>query len=273
MDSSFINLKLISCKDIHAFNFFQKLTLYAQVSISSNNPRIQLNERNTQQQRTPTHRDADEDGTNPEWNYNMLFDLAFLSQHSDPAEFFLCFEFRHDGVILGDKFIGESRVPITDLISDVDGITRFVSYEIRSADGKPNGIFDFSYKLEGVGKQSTQILDGRISGYPVLTPEDCAPEDCAPVKYPISEIERPCCYPTGCSVQEGPFYAPVAATVTAMAPPPVSYPFAGECNYYPPPQPSMYPYPPPPPPRERLYPPIGPEASHWQSGPYFENRW
>ncbi|CAK8542773.1 unnamed protein product [Lathyrus sativus] len=269
MDSSYINLKLISCKDIQAFNFFQKLTLYAQVSISSNNPRIQLNERNTQQQRTPTHRDADEDGTNPEWNYDMLFDLAFLSQHSDPAEFFLCFEFRHDGLILGDKFIGESRVPITDLISDVDGITRFVSYEIRSAEGKPNGIFNFSYKMEGVGKQSSQILDGRISGYPVLTPEDCAP---APVQYPISEIDRPCYYSTG-FVQERPFYAPVAAIEAAA--PPVSYPFAGECYYYhpPPPPPSMYPYPPPPPPRERLYPPIEPETSHWQSGPYFENRW
>ncbi|XP_058742141.1 protein SRC2 homolog [Vicia villosa] len=263
MESSFINLKLISCKDIHAFNFFQKLTLYAQASISSNNPRIQLNEKNTQQQRTPTHRNPEEDGTNPEWNHDMRFDLSFLSSHSDPTEFFICFEFRHDGVILGDKFIGQSRVPITDLINDVDGITRFVSYEIRSAEGKPNGIFDFSYKLEGVQNQSSQILDGRISGYPVLTPEDCAP---APVQYPISEIERPCCY----SVPEGPFYAPVAAT----APPPVSYPFAGDCNYYyPPPQPSMYPYPPPPPPRERLYPPIGPEAHYWQSGPHFENRW
>ncbi|CAI8613528.1 unnamed protein product [Vicia faba] len=263
MESSFINLKLISCKDIHAFNFFQKLTLYAQASISSNNPRIQLNERNTQQQRTQTHRDIEEDGTNPEWNCDMRFDLAFLSSHSDPAEFFLCFEFRHDGVILGDKFIGESRVPITDLINDVDGITRFVSYEIRSAEGKPNGIFNFSYKTEGVQIQSLQILDGRISGYPVLTPEDCAP---APVIYPISEIERPCCYSTGCSVQERPF--------PPTAPPPVSYSYGGGYDYcYPPPPPSMYQYPSPTPPRERMYPPIGPEASHWQPGPYFENRW
>ncbi|CAJ2672216.1 unnamed protein product [Trifolium pratense] len=266
---SFIHIKLISCKNITAFNFFQKLTLYSQVTISTTNPKTNLTEDQKQRQKTPTDRDTDDDGTNPEWNQQTRFDLSFLSQHSDPTEFFLSFEFRHDGIILGDKILGECRVPLTDLIRDVDGVERFVCYEIRSAEGKPNGIFNFSYRLEGIrngngnGIYSSQILDGRISGYPVLTPEDCAP-----VKFPISEIERPCCYPTVGYVHEGTF---------AMASPPsISYPSTGEYNCcYPPVQPSVYPYPPPPPPpaAERIYPPIGPEAHYWQSGPYFENRW
>lgn len=243
--NSFIDLKIISCKDINAFNFFQKLTLYAQVSISTTNPKTKLTK---QKQRTPTHRDTDDDGTNPEWNHQTRFNLSFLSSHPDPSEFFLSFEFRHDGLILGNKFLGECRVPLTDLIRDIDGAERFVSYEIR-CDGKSNGIFHFSYRLTGIGNtNSSQILDGRISGYPVLTPDDCAP-----VQYHVPEIERPYpyCYPPVC---EGPF---------AVRPPPL----IGGCNYYeynfyPPPQPSVYPPP-----------PVEPEAHHWQSGPYFENRW
>lgn len=268
--NSFIDLKIISCKDINAFNFFQKLTLYAQVSISTTNTKTKLTNEQKQQQRTPTHRDTDDDGTNPEWNHQTRFNLSFLSNHSDPSEFFLSFQFRHDGLILGDKFLGECRVPLTDLIRDIDGVERFVSYEIRSGDGKSNGIFNFSYRLTGIGignangQNSSQILDGRITGYPVLTPDDCAP-----VQYHIPEIERPYCYPPVC---EGPF------AVVPPSPPSVSYPSIGGCNYeynfYPPPQPSVYPYPPPPPPmQQRLYPPVEPEAHHWQSGPYFENRW
>ncbi|XP_004493111.1 protein SRC2 homolog [Cicer arietinum] len=268
MESRFIELKLISCKDIRAFNFFQKLTLYAQVSISTNDPTKQLTDEQKQRQRTPTHRDTDEDGSNPEWNHQTRFDLGFLSNHSDITDFFLFFEFRHDGVILGDKILGECRVPLSDLIQDVDGVARFVNYEIRSGDGKPNGIFNFSYRLNGIGTPSSQILDGRIYGYPVLTPEDCAP-----VQYPVSEIEKPCCYPMAppcCSVQEGPFYTPVSPP----APPYGSYVSTGGYNYYyPPPQPSVYPYPPPPPHVEQVYPPIGPGAHPWSSGPYFERRW
>jgi len=244
--NSFIDLKIISCKDINAFNFFQKLTLYAQVSISTTNPKTKLTNEQKQQQRTPTHRDTDDDGTNPEWNHQTRFNLSFLSNHPDPSEFFLSFAFRHDGLILGDKFLGECRVPLTDLIRDIDGVERFVSYEIRSGDGKSNGIFHFSYRLTGIGnvngQNSSQILDGRISGYPVLTPEDYAP-----VQYHVPEIERPYCYPPVCEVE----------------------PSIGGCNFYPSPQPSVY----PPPMQQRLYPPVEPEAHHWQSGPYFENRW
>lgn len=280
--SSSIELKLISCKDLRAFNFFQKLTLYALVSIESNDPTSQLTEEQKQQQRTPTYRDTAGDGdggNNPEWNHEVRFDLGFLSRRrssdSSGGDLFFRFEFRHDGVILGDKLIGECRVPLADLFRDsTDGVARFVCYEVRSGDGKPNGIFNFSYRLRGIGNgtHSSQILDGRVSGYPVLSPEDYAPNNqsqVVPMQYPSPEI-----YPMVCSVPEGPLYPPVA--VAEPVPPPyVSSPTAGDYHYYyPPPPPPPCPYPPPPPPVAQLYPPhIGPGAHHWPSGPYFEHRW
>ncbi|XP_061375705.1 protein SRC2-like [Gastrolobium bilobum] len=291
MEPRCIELKLISCKDLKAFNFFQKLTVYALVSIASNDPKRELSEEQKQQQRTQTDRDSDNDGdgSNPEWNHEARFDLGWLSQPRDSDDLFFRFEFRHDAVILGDKLIGECRVPLADLIRDAgfvdgvarfvsyevrsgDGVARFVSYEVRSGDGKPNGIFNFSYRLKGIGTHSSQIL---VSGYPLLAPEDCAPNQ-SHVQYPTVEFENPsCCYPTVAlpvgSFQEGFLYPPPAVA----PPPPVSSPSSGEYNYYYPPlpPPPPYPYPPPPPPVSQSYPPFGPEAHPWPSGPYCEHRW
>ncbi|XP_057437639.1 formin-like protein 20 [Lotus japonicus] len=282
MEPSSIELKLISCKNLQAFNFFQKLTLYAFVTIATDDTATKLTEQESQPQKTPTDRDSD-DGSNPEWNHEARFDLGFLSKRGSAVvnRLFLKFEFRHDGVILGDKLIGECRVPMSDLIRDVAGVKRFVSYEVRSGEGKPNGTFNFSYRLVGIGNgngnHSSQILDGRISGYPVL-----APEDHAPVQYPRLEIETPCCYDPVYPVQEGIHYPP---SVAARPPPPlVPYPPSGECyDYYPPPPPEFsrppppefsrppppYPYPPPPQP----YMDYRPGPSPWPPGPYFEQRW
>lgn len=265
-----IEVKLISCKDLKAFNFFQKLTLYAVVFIESNDPKRNLTEEQKQVQRTQTDRDGD-DGSNPEWNHNARFDLQWLnSQRDSDDDLFLHFEFRHDGVILGDKLIGECRVQLADLIRDSDGATRFVSYEVRSGEGKPNGIFNFSYKVKGIETHSSQILEGRISGYPVLAPEDCASytPNQTHVQYPIiptCEIDNTCCYPT------------VAVPVGSAVYPPVSPPPPPEGEYhcyYPPPPPVVYPYPPPPPPPVHAYPPhFGPQAHPWPPGPYYDHRW
>nr|KYP63595.1 hypothetical protein KK1_018174 [Cajanus cajan] len=141
-----IKVKLISCKDVRSFNFFQKLTLYATVFVESEDPKRDLTEEQKQRQRTLTHRDGDGDGSNPEWNHHARFHLAWLPRDSAVDDLFLRFEFRHDGLILGDKLIGECRVALADLIRDADAAERFVSYEVRSAEGKPNGIFNFSYK-------------------------------------------------------------------------------------------------------------------------------
>ncbi|KAK7377709.1 hypothetical protein VNO80_03140 [Phaseolus coccineus] len=280
-----MEVKLISCKDLRAFNFFQKLTVYATVFIDSENSKREMTEERKQRQRTLTHRESDDDGSNPHWNHNVRFDLGWLShspRHSDYDDLLLCFEFRHDGVILGDKVVGECRVTFADLIRDATaGTARFVSYEVRSAEGKPNGIFNFSYKLTGIGigtgsgsgsgTHSSQIVQGRISGYPVLAPEDCA---CAPnrVQYPTCEIDNTCCYPTVALPMGSPVYPSAAPPPAAMLPPNGEYHF----NYPhpPPPPPVAYPpYPPPPPPAVHAYPHFGPEAHPWLQGPYCERRW
>ncbi|TKY62950.1 hypothetical protein E2542_SST12815 [Spatholobus suberectus] len=266
-----IELKLISCKGLTAFNFFQKLTLYALVFIASDDPKRDLTDEQRQRQRTLTDRDGDGDGGNPEWNHDARFDLGWLSpQDSDVDDLFLRFEFRHDGVILGNKLIGECRVPLADQVRDADGAARFVSYEVRSGEGKPNGIFNFSYRVKGWGTHSSQILEGRISGYPVLDPA-CAPNQ-AHVQYPTCEVENTCCYPT--------VEMPVGSAVYSAAvppPPPVLSPSHGEYHCYypppPPPPPVAYPYPPPPPPVVHAYPAFGPQAHPWPPGPYFERRW
>ncbi|CAJ1792611.1 unnamed protein product [Sphenostylis stenocarpa] len=293
-----MEVKLISCKNIRAFNFFQKLTLYATVFIDSEDPKREITEERKQRQRTLTDRDSESDGSNPEWNYLARFDLGCLSHSPHDSDFghlFLCFEFRHDGTILGDKVVGECRVALANMIRDAGtDSARFVSYEVRSAEGKPNGIFNFSYKLKGMGIgigngngsgsriHSSQILEGRISGYPVLAPEDCA---CAPnrVQYPTCEIDNTCCYPTVALPVGSPVYPPTAPPPAVMfrpngdyhcdyprpppPPDPVVYP------YSPLPPPVVYPYPPPPPPVVHAYPPFGPEAHPWPQGPYCERRW
>ncbi|KAI4350409.1 hypothetical protein L6164_004867 [Bauhinia variegata] len=279
MELNSLELKVCYCKDLKAFNFFQKLTLYALVSIVRDDPKRKLNEK--QQQRTQTDRDADGDGNNPEWYHEMRFDLGWVSFH-DCDHLFLHFEFRHDGLLLGDKLIGETRVPLKDLIQDCAGIVRFVNYEVRNGDGKPNGVVNFSYKVNGNGvaaNQSGDFLEGKITGYPVVpaaqetelvqypnaTNYDYSPNQ-SQIQYPRLEIDS-----SPCGIVYPPLAIPVNATEegypspSSFAPPPVvsSPSSAGYNYYYPPafsprnltaappfgsPPPPPYWFPPPPPP-------------------------
>lgn len=80
-----MEVKLISCKDLRAFNFFQKLTVYATVFIDSEDPKREMTEERRQRQRTLTHRESDDDGSNPDWNHNVRFDLGwFRTRHATP---------------------------------------------------------------------------------------------------------------------------------------------------------------------------------------------
>ncbi|MED6165185.1 hypothetical protein PIB30_097219 [Stylosanthes scabra] len=292
-----IELKLISCNDLKAFNFFQKLTLYAVVWIESGDPRTELKEGQRQQQRTRTHREADGDGANPDWHHDAIFDLSWITpsllEGSDGL--FFRFEFRHDGTLLGDKLIGECRVPVADLVRDAAAadVVRSVSYQVRSAEGKPNGIFNFSYQLKGIGDryEPSQILEGRISGYPVLDPQDVNPNHSL-VEYPpmtTTAIGSACCYPT---VGSGGVFSPTAAVGSPVSsfgkfdnchPPlyPPQIPSFGGCAYnypHPPPPPvPPYPYPPPVAHGVPYNPPVDHPVHHphpWaSSGPSFEHRW
>ncbi|KAF5958601.1 hypothetical protein HYC85_005826 [Camellia sinensis] len=85
--------------------------------------------------------------------------------------------------IFGDKSVGEVRVPLKDVINreeeeeeeveSSNGIIRFVSYEVRTSDGKPNGVLNFSYKVlnECNGSSSPEKKkkkNAHIDSYPIL---------------------------------------------------------------------------------------------------------
>lgn len=296
MEPSSIELKVLSCKALKTFNFFQKLTAYALVYIDSNDPKRELDEKQEQEQRTHTDRHG---GDDPEWNQEIKFDLGWVSLQ-DCDHLFFHFEFRHDGFILGDRLIGEVRVPLKDLIQEAGralGVARFVNYEVRSGDGKPNGIFYFSYRLidkKGVAtRNSSENLEGKIGGYPVLDPDlkDHNSTNKPRFQRPTLEIQSRSCdcgssYPSAISPVD-----PLASGLfSPSAPPPVSSPSSADyCHYYPapsphyPPPPPMppypfpvrYPFPPPPPPPVsyglQYYGPVGPEAHGWTSDPNFQH--
>ncbi|KAK9669802.1 hypothetical protein RND81_13G155100 [Saponaria officinalis] len=141
-----IEIKVMWCKGLTAFNFFQKLTIYTSVSIKCEDQRLELTDDQKQEQKTPVDEDGDGD---PEWNHTILFDLTRLeSVRPNFEDLSVDFEVRHRGQLFGDKTVGEVRVPLRSLIESVGGdVVRFVSYEVRSPDGKHNGILDFSYKI------------------------------------------------------------------------------------------------------------------------------
>jgi hypothetical protein len=210
MDSnSLLELKVSSCKDLRAFNFFQKLSAYALVSIVSDDPNKKL-ERN-QQQRTPA--DGEGDG-NPEWNQEMRFDLNEIS-FEDCDHLFLHFDLQHQGVMFGDKSIGEVRVGLKDLIltqeSNLGAVpVRFVSYQVRASDGKPNGVLSFSYKVSG--KIRTTTTSSHEIHYPTLELVQNLSEEQVPLSAPQYLQE----YPS----HQTYYYPPAAADAYYPPPPP-----------------------------------------------------
>lgn len=175
MESRSIDLKILFARDLKAFNFFQKLSVYAVVTLVTDDPKRRVEK--PQQHRTPT--DKENDG-NPEWNHEMQFDIGDKSVE-DIDHLFIQFQL-HAEAMFGDKSIGEVRVPINDItVGSQNGITRFVNYEVRSGDGKSNGILSFSYKVNkaassGIGcnnlieHSSNNNNDNNRIEYPSLEP-------------------------------------------------------------------------------------------------------
>ncbi|XP_050225764.1 protein SRC2-like [Mercurialis annua] len=139
MEWSTLELNLISCRDLKAFNLFQKLSVYAAVSI--------FNDEETKEQELQKSPVDEEGGRHPEWNYTMQFDLKAVSLAD---HLFLKFKLRCAGVVFGNRTVGEVRVPLKDLMDDeLNSSVRFVSYQVRSGEGKPKGVLNFSYRFRG----------------------------------------------------------------------------------------------------------------------------
>ncbi|XP_010249359.1 PREDICTED: protein SRC2-like [Nelumbo nucifera] len=239
MESCNLQLKVVSCRHLKAFNFFQKLSVYAVVSIVSDESQ-QNQPLQPQKQRTPIDRNGD---GNPEWNHEMEFDLKHIS-FLDCDHVFIDFDLRCDGIIFGDKSIGEVRVPFKHLVDEFDGSVRFASYQVRSADGKPNGVLNFSYKLNDKGKKYP-ASENENGGFPVPSVEAHYPSphinNLAPaIHYPYPDIHYVPPPATGIYYQ-----APAEVYYPVPAPPPPPPPIAQVAYYPPPPLTSMvYPTPP-----------------------------
>ncbi|KAM3761003.1 hypothetical protein ACB098_01G234800 [Castanea mollissima] len=229
MESESMELKLMSCKDVRAFNFFQKLSVYALVSLVSHDPNKKLEP--NQQQRTPTDREGDGD---PEWNHEMHFDLHQLSVE-DCDHVFIHFDLRHQGVMFGDKDIGEVHVPLKELVEESNGVVRFVNYQVRNCEGKPNGVLSFSYKVNGKGKNNG-TSGSNITGFPIIHDHQQQYSHENEIHYPtLEEVHYPSLELFNHS--EEPLFAPQE-----------DHSYAPQA-YHPPPD--AYYAPPPPPPRPR----------------------
>lgn len=207
-----LELKVMSCKGLQAFNFFQKLSVHAVVSLTSDNPSNKHHHLHQQPQKTKTDTEGDKD---PEWNQDMRFDLDSFSRE-DFDHLYLLVDLRYELGVFGDKSLGEVRVPLTDLVGDDEhgencGVARFVSYEVRNQEKKPNGVLTFSYKVlnpshAGVGGSATAaaaaaatVTDttspknnyGRIDGYAVVNHVDDDHHDNSDQNHDLASYHHP----------------------------------------------------------------------------------
>lgn len=152
MEYTSLELQVISCKDLRAFNFFQKLSAFVKVSIvpSDDDPqRQQLHQALQQRHRTPTSKGGHR---NPEWNHAVGFDLSAVSPR-DYAGLSLRFDVRLPSV-MGSRSIGEVRASLRELVDDFIGTVQFRGYQVKNDDGKGIGVLNFTYKL--CGKKSDE---------------------------------------------------------------------------------------------------------------------
>ncbi|PQQ00918.1 uncharacterized protein Pyn_39870 [Prunus yedoensis var. nudiflora] len=130
----------------------------------------------------------------------MRFELDLNDDHRQlkDGRLLIHFDLRHQGLGIlgiGDRSIGEVRVPLNDLMipyiqpssANNSGLglggvqqqqqqARYVNYQVRTSDEKPNGILTFSYKLKLLIKGGGTDNQPRIQ-YPTITLEEDDDDD------------------------------------------------------------------------------------------------
>ncbi|KAF9686093.1 hypothetical protein SADUNF_Sadunf03G0122400 [Salix dunnii] len=234
MEGISLELKVISCRDLKTFNFFQKLSVFVDVSIFIDEPKkneqqrrktaldflygvLKKNEKQRQRlqrQKTPPNTFIDEakkneqqqllqrqktpvdreGGSNPEWNHMMLFDLNTTSLPDYGDHLFIKFELRCQVSIFGSRTIGEVCVPFKDLNEEFNGSVRLLSYQVRNSDGRPNGVLNFSYEVNG------KVEKNEIDSPRVDLPPGIRFSSPKKFHYPSSEVDvkssKPRLYPS-----------------------------------------------------------------------------
>ncbi|XP_020581325.1 protein SRC2 homolog isoform X2 [Phalaenopsis equestris] len=211
MDRRSIVLKSISCRGVKSFNLFQKPSTYAIISISAGKD-ARLKRKQQKQKTSADH----EGGENPEWDQTIRLEL----NDTDFQDTFLEFAIMAQGnlVVFGDKLIGKSRVPLSDLtLGHPSDVVRHVSYQIRSPEG-PEECFCYC----------SQLPPHQPTYYPPPPPHQ-------PIYYPPPPPPPPPASSTG-------YYTAFERTVS----PPVlsrdvyfSTPLDGNVGYHPPPMPAF----------------------------------
>lgn len=146
-----MELTVLSSHGLRAFNFFQKLSPYAAVSIVSDPEKSDGRKPACQRQKMPVGRAGN---WKPEWNHSLSFDLGPYKSSSPPSnkypeDFFVRFEVRCKSRVFGTRMVGEVLVPLGDLVRESSEAPRFLSYQVRTSDGRSNGVLNFSYRVTG----------------------------------------------------------------------------------------------------------------------------
>ncbi|KAL4379680.1 hypothetical protein GQ457_02G038980 [Hibiscus cannabinus] len=130
-----LEINVISAKDLKDVNLVTKMDVYAAVSIIGDYCSVQ---------RTPVDRGS---GSTPEWNCTVKFTVDEAAVRRNGVS--LVFRLKSERV-LGDKEIGTVKVPVKELLDDVNGngnVQRNVSYAVRLPNGKVKGVLNFGYKF------------------------------------------------------------------------------------------------------------------------------
>ncbi|XP_074561858.1 protein SRC2-like [Curcuma longa] len=204
-----LEITLISAKGLKEVNLISKMAVYAVVSLSSHS---------RARQRTPPDRVG---GRNPTWDSTLRFtvpaDADLARKH------FLNILLRTERT-LGDRDVGEVRVPLSELLSGAgDGPlpVQFISYQVRKmTSGKPKGVLNFSYKL-----------GERVAAPEAPAPATGYPPQSAAYPYPprpAPEADEPVmAYPVGTGTGYGAPPPPYPPAVGYQQPQAYGYPPAG----------------------------------------------
>ncbi|KAF5739865.1 serrate RNA effector molecule [Tripterygium wilfordii] len=156
-----LDMTLVSAKDLKDVNMFSKMDVYAVVSVHGDPEK--------QKQKTPIDKDC---GSNPNWNHKMKFTVDEAAANQNRLT--LKIKIKTDRTLGKDKAIGEVHVPIKELFDQKDNkkADEFVTYSVRTSNGKSKGALNLSYKFGETFKVAAPpprpAHAGSKSGEPVM---------------------------------------------------------------------------------------------------------
>ncbi|KAL8121582.1 protein SRC2-like [Apium graveolens] len=159
MEYRTLDVNIIAAKGLKNVNLFSKLEVYAVATVFGGDPRAK--------QKTQTDKI---NGTNPTWNFPMKFYVDEMAAQQNNLTLVITLRAER---ALGDKDVGEVRVPMKEIMGDGKGV-QFVSYQVRKASGKPKGELSFSYefseKIAGAHHAVASKSDEPVTAYPAAAP-------------------------------------------------------------------------------------------------------